>query len=118
MDLSEITRFNLSRDIANSARSRARGLDVTEWYLTLRGLLSIPAYAGYRLSEQSVHAWDIEVALDPAATIPAPEAELLWERLDLVASRFRDADVLKTARAEAIRGRAGRPGPDCASGIG
>jgi uncharacterized protein (TIGR03083 family) len=59
------------------------------------GLLSVPAYAGYRLSEQSVHAWDIEVALDPAATIPAPEAGLLWERLDLVASRFRDADVLK-----------------------
>lgn len=59
------------------------------------GLLSVPAYAGYRLSEQSVHAWDIEVALDPAATIAAPEAGLLWERLDLVATRFHDADVLK-----------------------
>ena len=59
------------------------------------GLLSVPAYAGYRLSEQSVHAWDIEVVLDPAATVPAPEAGLLWERLDLVAGRFHDADVLK-----------------------
>jgi uncharacterized protein (TIGR03083 family) len=58
------------------------------------GLLSVPAYAGYRLSEQSVHAWDIEVALDPRAAIPAPEVQLLWERLDLVATRFRDADTL------------------------
>ncbi|MET8332040.1 maleylpyruvate isomerase N-terminal domain-containing protein [Streptomyces sp. NPDC005181] len=58
------------------------------------GLLSIPVYAGYRLSEQSVHAWDIEVALDPAAAIPAEEVGLLWERLDLVATRFRDHEAL------------------------
>ncbi|MEV6370661.1 maleylpyruvate isomerase family mycothiol-dependent enzyme [Micromonospora musae] len=59
------------------------------------GLLSLPTYLGYRLSEQSVHAWDIEVALDPAATIPPSEIELLWDRLDLVATRFRDAEVLQ-----------------------
>ncbi|MEV4813184.1 maleylpyruvate isomerase family mycothiol-dependent enzyme [Micromonospora avicenniae] len=59
------------------------------------GLLSLPTYLGYRLSEQSVHAWDIEVALDPAAAIPAPEVELLWARLDVVATRFRDAEVLQ-----------------------
>lgn len=58
------------------------------------GLLSVDAYAGYRLSEQSVHAWDIEVALDETATIPAPEVALLWQRLDLVATRFRDAETL------------------------
>jgi uncharacterized protein (TIGR03083 family) len=58
------------------------------------GSLSIPVYAGYRLSEQSVHAWDIEIALNPAAAIPAPEAELLWERLDRVATRFRDGQTL------------------------
>jgi len=58
------------------------------------GLLSIPAYAGYRLSEQSVHGWDIEVALDPSATIPAAEVDLLWQRLDRVATRFRDAETL------------------------
>lgn len=59
------------------------------------GLLSAPVYAGYRLSEQSVHAWDIEVALNPAAVIPTAELRLLWERLDLVATRFRDAETLK-----------------------
>jgi hypothetical protein len=59
------------------------------------GLLSVPGYAGYRLSEQSVHAWDIEVALDPATVIPAAEVRLLWERLDLVATRSRDAETLR-----------------------
>jgi uncharacterized protein (TIGR03083 family) len=58
------------------------------------GLLSVPVYAGYRLSEQSVHGWDIAVALDPTATIPADELRLLWKRLDLVATRFRDPDTL------------------------
>ncbi|MEV1026795.1 maleylpyruvate isomerase family mycothiol-dependent enzyme [Streptomyces sp. NPDC050264] len=58
------------------------------------GLLTLADYAGYRLSEHSVHAWDIEAALDPRATIPAAEVELLWKRLDLVATRFRDAGTL------------------------
>jgi uncharacterized protein (TIGR03083 family) len=55
------------------------------------GPLDLQAYAGYRLSEQSVHAWDVEVGLDAKAAIPAPEVALLWERLDLVATRFRHA---------------------------
>ncbi|MDX3771984.1 MULTISPECIES: maleylpyruvate isomerase N-terminal domain-containing protein [unclassified Streptomyces] len=59
------------------------------------GLLGVSEYAGYRLSEQSVHAWDIEVALDPAATVPPAEVRLLWERLDVVATRFRDAETLQ-----------------------
>ncbi|MEV0055928.1 maleylpyruvate isomerase family mycothiol-dependent enzyme [Saccharopolyspora shandongensis] len=58
------------------------------------GLLSVPFYAGYRLSEQSVHGWDVEVALDPSATVPPAEVELLWQRLDRVATRFRDAEAL------------------------
>lgn len=58
------------------------------------GLLDLPDYAGYRLSEQSVHAWDIEAALTPETTIPAGEVELLWKRLDLIATRFRDATTL------------------------
>jgi uncharacterized protein (TIGR03083 family) len=58
------------------------------------GQLSVPVYAGYRLSEQSVHGWDIAVALDPSATIPLEEVRLLWERLDLVATRFHDSGTL------------------------
>ncbi|MFI5613196.1 maleylpyruvate isomerase family mycothiol-dependent enzyme [Amycolatopsis sp. NPDC051903] len=59
------------------------------------GLLTVGEYAGYRLSEQSVHAWDIEVALDSAARIPISEVVLLWERLDLVVTRFRSGEVLE-----------------------
>jgi uncharacterized protein (TIGR03083 family) len=58
------------------------------------GLLDLPTYMGYRVSEQSVHAWDVEVALAPEATIPAPEVALLWDRLDMVATRFRDGATL------------------------
>ncbi|QIZ00783.1 maleylpyruvate isomerase family mycothiol-dependent enzyme [Streptomyces sp. S1D4-11] len=58
------------------------------------GLLNITDYTGYRLSEHSVHGWDIAVALDPTATIPADELRLLWKRADLIASRFRNADTL------------------------
>ena len=58
------------------------------------GLLDVATYAGYRLSEQSVHGWDIDVAMDDAAVIPAAEVDLLLERIDLVATRFRDGATL------------------------
>jgi hypothetical protein len=41
-----------------------------------------------------VHAWDTAVALDPASRIPAQEVALLGQRLDLVATRFRNAETL------------------------
>jgi len=58
------------------------------------GLLSVREYAGYRLSEQSVHGWDVAVAVDPRAVIAPTEVGLLWQRLDLVATRFRAPDLL------------------------
>ncbi|KAA0099571.1 maleylpyruvate isomerase family mycothiol-dependent enzyme [Mycolicibacterium sp. P1-18] len=58
------------------------------------GLLTVRDYAGYRLSEQSVHGWDVAVATDPGAAIAPAEVSLLWQRLDLVATRFRAPDVL------------------------
>ena len=62
------------------------------------GALSIEVYAGSRLSEQSVHTWDVEAALDPAAVIPDEELALLWKRIDLVASRFHDGSTLARLR--------------------
>ncbi|MEV4294508.1 maleylpyruvate isomerase family mycothiol-dependent enzyme [Microbispora rosea] len=59
------------------------------------GQIDVPAYLGYRLSEQSVHGWDVTVALDPGATVPDEEARLLWDRLDLVTSRFHDRGALR-----------------------
>jgi uncharacterized protein (TIGR03083 family) len=58
------------------------------------GLLTVQDYAGYRLSEQSLHGWDVAVAVDPHAAIAPTEVSLLWQRLDLVATRFRAPDVL------------------------
>ena len=58
------------------------------------GLLSVQEYAGYRLSEQSVHGWDVAVAVDPQSAIAPTEVSLMWQRLDLVATRFRAPDVL------------------------
>jgi uncharacterized protein (TIGR03083 family) len=58
------------------------------------GVVDFPAFTGYWLSEQSVHTWDIQVGLDPAAVVPAPEVALLWDRIDMVASRSRDGETL------------------------
>jgi uncharacterized protein (TIGR03083 family) len=58
------------------------------------GLLDLASYGGYRLSEQTIHGWDVAVALDPSARLPHAEAQLLWERIDLVASRFHNATAL------------------------
>jgi hypothetical protein len=54
------------------------------------GPLTLVEYMGYRLSEQSVRAWDARVSYDPTVNLPADELALLWDRLHLVASRFND----------------------------
>ena len=59
------------------------------------GPLTVTQYAGYRLSEQSLHGWDVAVALDPSAVVSEPELSLLWSRIDLIATRFRDAATLE-----------------------
>ena len=49
--------------------------------------LDLTAFVALRLNEHAFHTWDIAVALDPRATIPADAAELLVDNLDLI-SRF------------------------------
>ena len=43
--------------------------------------LSLASYAGMRLNETALHSWDVRVALDPAATVPAEVAAVLAEHL-------------------------------------
>lgn len=74
------------------------------------GLLDLASYAGYRLSEQAVHAWDVMVALDERAVLTAPDVALLWERIDLVATRFRDADALTRLAPQRVRVELTDPG--------
>jgi uncharacterized protein (TIGR03083 family) len=42
-------------------------------------------FVAIRLNEHAFHTWDIEVALDPTATIPVDVAALVVDNLDLVA---------------------------------
>jgi uncharacterized protein (TIGR03083 family) len=73
------------------------GLDTSQ-RRTLRvpyfvGPLTVAEYAGYRLSEHAMHAWDVAVALDPGVLVEPGAAAVLWSRLARIASRFHDADV-------------------------
>jgi uncharacterized protein (TIGR03083 family) len=47
--------------------------------------LDFDAFVGMRLNEHAFHTWDIEVAADPAATIPEPAAALIVDSLELIA---------------------------------
>jgi uncharacterized protein (TIGR03083 family) len=63
------------------------------------GPMDLATYAGYRLSEHALHGWDVAVALDPAATVG--HADLVWERIDLMATRFHDP-AAREALAEQV----------------
>jgi uncharacterized protein (TIGR03083 family) len=47
--------------------------------------LDLAAFLGMRLNEHVVHTWDIAVALEPAAVIPDAAAEVVVDRLSMVA---------------------------------
>ncbi len=45
--------------------------------------LSAVGFIGLRLNEHALHTWDIEVALDPAATVPASAAALIVDTVGM-----------------------------------
>jgi uncharacterized protein (TIGR03083 family) len=47
--------------------------------------LGFAQFVGMRLNEHALHTWDIDAALDPAATLPRQVAELVVDNLDLIA---------------------------------
>ncbi len=47
--------------------------------------LDFAGYMGLRLNEHVVHTWDVEVALDPTATLPAEEAAVMLGSLAMIA---------------------------------
>jgi uncharacterized protein (TIGR03083 family) len=54
--------------------------------------LGFPDLAAMRLGEHAVHTWDIEVALDPEATVASDAVELLVDRLGATAARTAKPD--------------------------
>jgi hypothetical protein len=49
--------------------------------------LDLPAAVGVRLNEHAVHTWDVEAALDPAATLAPSAVPILIDGVGAVAAR-------------------------------
>lgn len=47
--------------------------------------LDFDAFLGMRLNEHALHTWDIEVTVDPAATLPQRVAAIIVDNLELIA---------------------------------
>ncbi len=77
----------LAADAALLARIDAVNPDVRETFSLAMGpmTLGFVAFVGMRLNEHAFHTWDIEVGVDPAATIPPQVAALVVDNLELVA---------------------------------
>ncbi|MGP8058183.1 MAG: maleylpyruvate isomerase family mycothiol-dependent enzyme [Acidimicrobiales bacterium] len=63
--------------------------------------LLFDGFVGMRLNEHALHTWDIEVAIDPAATLPADSVVHIVDNLELIA-RF-TAKSTGSTRAIAVR---------------
>jgi uncharacterized protein (TIGR03083 family) len=70
--------------------------------------LGFVGLVGMRLNEHAFHTWDIEVAVDPAATIPPQVAALVVDNLELIARYTAkptgDTTVITVATTEPPRG--------------
>lgn len=77
----------LAADTALLARIQAVSPDERDEFSFVMGPMTFGfgQFVGMRLNEHALHTWDIEVAADPAATIPVPVAALVLDSLDLVA---------------------------------
>ncbi len=62
------------------------GEDQAGFHLALGPLeLDLAAYIGTRVNEHALHTWDIDVSLDPAATLLADAVEVVVDNLGLIA---------------------------------
>jgi uncharacterized protein (TIGR03083 family) len=47
--------------------------------------LDLAGFVGMRLNEHALHTWDVEVALDPSATVPDTSTQLVIDNLQMIA---------------------------------
>ncbi|WP_066360986.1 maleylpyruvate isomerase family mycothiol-dependent enzyme [Herbidospora mongoliensis] len=85
--MSPVERANAFLDANENHIGRLEGLD-PETRETLRIALWFPsepldaeAFAGFRLTELALHAWDVQVAFDPGAVLREDAADLLLDRV-------------------------------------
>lgn len=70
--------------------------------------LDFGTFVGMRLNEHALHTWDIEVSVDPVATIPQPVAAVVVDNLEMI-SRYTarptgDTTTITVATTEIPRG--------------
>jgi uncharacterized protein (TIGR03083 family) len=77
----------LAADDALLARIEAMTPEERERFVLSMGPLTLgfSDFVAMRLNEHALHTWDVEVALDPAATLPPQVAELIVDNLELIA---------------------------------
>jgi uncharacterized protein (TIGR03083 family) len=77
----------LAADTALLARVESVTGDEAERFTFALGPMTFDfeGFLGLRLNEHVFHTWDVEVALDPTATIPSALAALVIDNLELVA---------------------------------
>ena len=62
--------------------------ELAAFRISLFGLdLDMPGFVAMRLSEHAIHTWDVDVALDPTATVAPAAVNVIAARLPSVAAR-------------------------------
>src|SRR5207248_1800889 len=77
----------LAADEALLARIEAMTPEERDRFALSMGPLTLgfTDFVAMRLNEHALHTWDIDVALDPAATLPPQVSELIVDNLELIA---------------------------------
>lgn len=77
----------LAADAALLDRLEATTTEERDRFTTAMGPMTFgfDQFVGMRLNEHALHTWDIHVATDPTATLPADAAALIVDNLDLIA---------------------------------
>jgi uncharacterized protein (TIGR03083 family) len=94
----------LAADSALVAALEALSADQRDEFTFAMGPMSFDfdGFVGLRLNEHAFHTWDIDVALDPKATVPVPIAAFVVDALELI-SRYTAQSTVGDPAAITVR---------------